>query len=343
MKKVNYLTVLSVISCIFVVVIHCNFAFFGFSYSRYWKTATILRSITYPAVPIFFMISGATLIDYKKRYDTKTFFIKRIKKVLIPFIAWGIIGLAYCLLMNDNGVKISDLSFKYILNGILNYKFQDVYWFFPVLLSIYLVIPVLANVQNKKKIFAYIAILYFVFECLYPFVNNVFKLGISIPIKIYILKGYLFYVVVGYLLHNIRLNKKYRYFFYLFGIVGFLLLAFGTMYLSLKHGKIVETFSGYLNVPCIMYAISIFIFIKSVSNKVLKNSYMSRFMEFFKKYTFSIYLLHNFVRHFLVVKFNISTISIIWRTVGIIPIIMLCIIITYLLRRIKYIRFIVPE
>ena len=90
-----YIQILSVFSCFSVVVLHVNGCFWTFSYERYWITANIMESIFYFAVPIFFMISGATLIDYRKRYSTKNFLKKRIMKTVVPFIIWSIIGVIW--------------------------------------------------------------------------------------------------------------------------------------------------------------------------------------------------------------------------------------------------------
>ena len=77
MGKKNYITALNVFAALAVVFLHTNKCFWRFSAERYWATANIIESFFYFAVPVFFMISGATLIDYRERYDTKTFFKKR--------------------------------------------------------------------------------------------------------------------------------------------------------------------------------------------------------------------------------------------------------------------------
>ena len=85
-EDTGYITLLSVISAVAVVIIHVNSDCFGNlgSDNRYWFGANIIECIVYFAVPIFFMISGATLIDYRDRYSTKEYFIKRIKRQLFP-------------------------------------------------------------------------------------------------------------------------------------------------------------------------------------------------------------------------------------------------------------------
>lgn len=73
-KDTRYITVLSVLSSLAVVFLHTNGCFWGgVGHNARWISANIIESLFYFAVPIFFMISGATLLDYRKRYDTKTF------------------------------------------------------------------------------------------------------------------------------------------------------------------------------------------------------------------------------------------------------------------------------
>lgn len=94
-KNYNYITVLSVISAFAVVLLHTNGCFWTFKREPYWFSANIIESVFYFAVPVFFMISGATLIDYRERYSTGTFLKKRFKKTVIPFFVWSIVGLVY--------------------------------------------------------------------------------------------------------------------------------------------------------------------------------------------------------------------------------------------------------
>ena len=84
-EKQEYITLLNVLSAFAVVVLHTNNCFWTFSTERYWKTANIIESVMYFAVPVFFMITGATLIDYKERYSTKEYFKKRFWKTMFPF------------------------------------------------------------------------------------------------------------------------------------------------------------------------------------------------------------------------------------------------------------------
>lgn len=85
-QKSESIMLMNVLSMLAVVYLHANNCFWTFSTERYWKSANIIEAGLYYAVPCFFMISGANLMDYRKRYDTKTFLVKRTKKTIIPYI-----------------------------------------------------------------------------------------------------------------------------------------------------------------------------------------------------------------------------------------------------------------
>ena len=184
-EKTQYISVLNAVSAIAVVMLHTNGCFWNFSRERYWITANMIGSVLYFAVPVFFMISGATLIDYKKRYNTKTFFQKRIRKTVIPFIAWSFIGIIFCISkFGGNSIEISQVfppNLHFIFSGILYTSIISFYWFFIPLFGIYLSLPLFASVEEseKKTVFIYLVILGFILNNLLPFLNTVF------PIELY--------------------------------------------------------------------------------------------------------------------------------------------------------------
>lgn len=72
-NKILYIDVLIVLSCISVVLLHANGIFWLHPNGALWISSNIIESVFYFAVPVFFMISGLTLIDYNKRYSTKIY------------------------------------------------------------------------------------------------------------------------------------------------------------------------------------------------------------------------------------------------------------------------------
>ena len=109
-NRIEYISLASVLSAIAVVYLHANGCFWNFSRERYWVTANILECLFYFAVPVFFMIPGATLLNFFERYDLKNYLLKRIHKTLIPYVAWSIIGIIFRYFYLKDITNISCIS-----------------------------------------------------------------------------------------------------------------------------------------------------------------------------------------------------------------------------------------
>lgn len=79
-KRIFYYDILNISACIGVIALHHNRCVHKFTPSSDWDAALIIEVLFFWAVPIFFMLTGATLMEYRKRYDTKTFFKRRISR-----------------------------------------------------------------------------------------------------------------------------------------------------------------------------------------------------------------------------------------------------------------------
>ena len=343
MKKKKYLSLINVISCIAVVFIHTNGCFWTFSTEGYWKTANIIECLFYFAVPCFFMITGATLMDYREKYTLKTYFQKRVKKTVIPFIFWSIIGIIYGIFVLKN-IDINNLNFKYLYNGVMNSTFVGVYWFFPPLFCLYLSIPLFAAVEKsaRKEVFTYLATVGFIVNVVIVLARNVWFSGYSWPVSLVAISGFLIYLVIGYLLCNIELSRKQRMLIYISAIAGFLIHCKGTYILSIEGGQIINTFKGYENAPCIMYSVGIFTWLRYNGDKIMENKGIDRIVNFIAPYTFGIYLLQYFIYTSMEMFFKINVQSIIYRLGAPFLIIPVCILIIWLIRKIPIIKHIVP-
>lgn len=337
-KKKEYITVLNTIAAIAVVFLHTNGCFWIFNKERYWITANIVESACIFAVPVFFMITGAKFIDYQDRYSTKVFFKKRFKKILIPFACWGIIALFYLVISKT--ITLSQINFNYVFNGLVNGSFVSLFWFFPALLCVYICIPLFASVKEEKRksVFSYLVILGFVLNSVIPFIINVFHLGIYVSYGVTVCSGFLLYVLIGYLLDKYDIKPINRIIIYLLGISGLLIQIIGTYKLSYEANMIVETFKGYNNVPCILYSVAVFLFVKEIGKKIKKLNITAKISD----YTFGIYLIHYFVISIITDTFGLNNHSIIYRLGMPFIVIPICILITFIIKKIPVIKRIIP-
>ena len=357
-SNIVYISVMNVIAAVSVVILHANVSFWLDRSKPYWATANVIESVFYFAVPVFFMLSGATLIDYQERYSTKEFFKKRVKKALIPFLAWSVVGLLWAhrkvlwaMLVGqpNNGLKWTFLS---VTDGIVNTKFRDIYWFFIPLFCIYLIIPLFASVNKEKrvKVFTYICAVALVINFVIPFGLSLLKRYAQIDFgwtyKIYVGFEYLYFVLVGYVIHKREIKLKFRLIIYALALVGLLTHILGT-YFETKadpNGYVVSFYKGYYNLPCVLYSTGIFLLVKQLAGRIKSQKAIKAF-GFLQGYTFPIYLIH---RYFLdVFEENLRLVkleraSLLYVLLATVLALILSILTTMLLRKIPVLRHIVP-
>lgn len=335
-----YISVLGVISSLAVIMLHINGCFWEFSTKPYWITANIIESVMYFAVPVFFMISGATLMDYRERYTTKEYFIKRIKKTLIPFVLWSVLGLVYEILRNR--ISLENLSLIDLGEMILNTQIIGIYWFFIPLFSIYMAIPLFSAVPSEKRkgVFSYLAVAGFVLNCLFPFLADVCEISYNGGLTIKVVAEYLLYTIVGFLLSEYDLQKN-RFIVYITGIFGLCIHAIGTYVLSVNAGSVVSTYKGYTNLPCVLYSVAIFVFVKEIVKRAEKFKIVQWIVSF-DKYTFSAYLMHYFLIDIMVRIFDVDTTGIIYRVGSPFIIFGICVLITKIVRKLPVGNYLLP-
>ena len=159
--------------------------------------------------------------------------------------------------------------------------------------------------------------------------------------------NYYLYFIIGYLIGNYSIRKRTRIVLYILGTIGFIMQLIPTYYLSINANHIVETFKGYYNLPCYLQSIAVFILIRQIYNKCQnrKNRIqlaIIRFSEWFRPYTFGIYLLHQLVLLGLLHFMDISQTSIWWRLIGPWLIIFISILLINLLRKIRIFKPLLP-
>ncbi len=342
MKDTRYITVLSVLASLAVVFLHANSCFWAFDTGSRWISANIIESLFYFAVPIFFMISGATLIDYRARYDTKTYVKKRVFKTLIPYLVWSFIWLI--ALTIDGQYKAEDFTFRFFVNGILNAGFSSTYWFFIPLFGCYAGIIVLSLIpeEHKQKTFLFLIIAGFITISFLPFILGFLSINFSNDLKIpFTGGGYLLFVVFGYYINKYDIKLVSRIVIYVLGVAGLLTHLLGTHFASYEAGYIISTYKGYTNVPSALYASAIFVFFRYVK-KGKAFDVTHKICKFISPMTFGIYLIHNLVLTFFIGKLPFDATNIYFRTFGVVGVYILCGFIVWCIQRIPFVKKILP-
>lgn len=336
-KRVIYFDLLNVSACIAVIALHCNEMVHTWSSGLNWRYALAIEVLFYWAVPVFFMLTGATCMSYRKRYSTSVFLKKRFKKTLIPFIFWNLAIYVYIVLFQGASV----LGPRTFINQILENKIESVYWFFFPLFSIYLSLPIISKLQDDMKTIRYALITSFVFSSLAPFTLP--ELGISWTenTTVFACSSYLSYVLLGYYLANNDIKKETRCCIYLLGIFAMAFRYLFTLYSSNSLGYVDKTYFDYSAFPAYLQAAAVFVFAKYFDSQCL-----SKFKNVLSKASscsFGVYLIHKPVLDFLIFQgMGVSTLSITLRTIGVPILYLSCALIVYVLKKIPVVKVIVP-
>ena len=347
-KYILYFDLLNIFACFAVVALHVNGAVHTFAKTRNWVSCMFIEALFYFAVPVFFMLTGATLMNYRKRYDTGAFFKKRIFKTFVPFIIWSIIGICWSIFYTK-GMKISDINTpaKFI-SAVINCKGMGIYWFFPALFSVYLTIPLFSLVDEdkrigKKGIFTYLILVYIVLNVLLPFVCRLMGIQWNSALNAVSCGGYVVWFLIGYLLANTDINKKFRILIYILGLIGFFMYFYLTVQNSFKTGKFDKTYAGYMNIPAMLMGTAVFVFFKYGKwNFIDKHEKAVRFVRNLSSASFGVYLIHYYLKDFSIRHFGIDPRSTLYRIVGTFIIYGLSVIIVRVIQKSPVIRKMVP-
>ena len=341
--RIGYVSLASTVSALAVVTLHANGIFWHFDKldPGVWASANIIESLFYFAVPVFFMISGTTLLDYRDRYDTATFFRKRIAKTVIPFVIWSLIGTAYVYLLKDGRSRFASLP--ELADALINTSVISIYWFFPILFLYYLTVPVFSAIppQLKMNVVAYAAITGVILNSAIPLLINALGLPLHWHYTFGLTTNMVSLALLGYVISRYGFSPRQRMALYLAGLGGLVAHAWGTYHLTMSSGSIAETFKGYENLPSVLYACAVFVFIKEAYAFVPVAAL--RVIAALARYSFPVYLMHWFVIDAVVRLFDPDQASLLFR-LGLPPLIYLAIIpIAWAIRRIPFLgRVLLP-
>lgn len=342
-KKVQYmyLSILNIVAGICVIFMHCNGIVHSYQNSRAWTEAMFVETIAYWAVPVFFMNSGATLLEYRKRYSTKIFIKKRLLKTGIPFLAWSLINLIWKVACGRIQWKWSLL---YLIDLIINCKIENVYWFFIPLFSIYLSIPIISILveEQYQNVLCYMMFLGVMTVSVFPLLCNLLGIQYNSSISFPLTGGYIIYILLGYWLSKMELKKVHRIMIYIFGIFCAILRFSSTVYMSRQTGELYKMFWGYTNLPCVGLAVAVFVFAKYFKwEKIINSEKKKKIVNELSASSFGIYLVHMIIINgFYILGVNVWGRA--WRVFGALFVYSIGLIIIQIMKKIPFVNKIVP-
>ncbi len=300
-RRVLYYDVLNVAACVAVILLHFNGLAHSYQPGLGYAQALLFECVFFWAVPVFYMLTGATLFGYRKRYDTKTFFKKRMVRTLVPFLAWSLIMLAWKVGTAQLQPPVGPRS---LVVMVLNTQIMDVYWFFIPLFMMYLAMPVLSLLEGSRyrKVLWYAVGVGFATTCVLPQMFSLFGMAYNGNLMFPLFSSWLLFPVLGYLLSTTDLSRAQRCALYVLAILA---TAFRFIVTFLTHGAnepAVSFLWSYLSFPGVLIGAAVFVFAKQVDwGKVIAGEKRAGALARLSGCSFGVYLIHMVVFHYFVV------------------------------------------
>lgn len=342
-KRFVYIDIINIIATFFVLVLHSSQAYFSASInSPVFMQTKIIQTVFIPAVLLFFMISGAMLLDYRGRQTTRTFFEKRLARVFIPFIIWSILWYIFDTrwTASPGPIKHNYPSIFDFINGLLTNNINNIFWFFYVILALYLVTPIFSMLAMQKKynlMFGIVCVYFFINGILIYF-NSILKINVDLsnidqPI---ISSSYLGYFIIGFLIHKGYFKRNHENLLMVLGgisLIGSLVL--GIMQPSLK-------LTSTTGMVTFMYSIGLFIGIKRIVESMKFHTNLITKLSLIASTNLGVYLIHPFFIRVLDKLLNVNEFSLIHIYLFPFVVYFLCAITVLIVKKIPFLKVIFP-
>jgi len=252
-----------------------------------WIIADIYGGMARIAVPLFFMISGYLLLPRSE--SLRDFYLKRMPKILIPFVVWSLIYLGWYCGNHPNTCTPGVIWDLLLVQGTYYHL-----WFLYSLLSIYLILPVLRLMirpDTDRKILWYLILLWLIFQPLLTIAHKFWNF--SIKLNAPLATGFVCYFVLGYLLGEITLTRARSILSSAIWVSGTLITILGTYLFTRNSGNFDGFFYDLVSLNVILASGAVFLLFRWVSErKPFTSPDFQATMRTVATSTFGIYLIH---------------------------------------------------
>lgn len=284
-SPIFFIDVLRCIAAFAVVIIHVLGPFrkmYGHIPQSDWLAAITFNGLTRWAVPLFIMISGALLLSSKRPFQCKYYVKNRLKKVVVPFIAWTVIYAC----INGYSFELGVWSYQDSIQMLRHSPTKPTWyhlWFFYDFIPLYFLVPFLSLLLAKFNK-EYVQLLLLTYAGL--FTMKWFGVKSVILMNIVLYSGYL--VLGWYLL--LRDNSKQLRLWVVSGCCMLVLNVLGTWTIAEMKGAYSSFYMGYKTLNTALIAGMIFVVAQTYAHKITGK--LRSILSGISRYSLGIFLIH---------------------------------------------------
>lgn len=342
MKRYHYITLLRILAMFSVIALHTILppvTYYADVYtSLELKLSVLLLNIfRIYAVPIFFMISGALMLNPDKEITVE----KCIKKAMRIIILLVVVGTIFALM--EKVTVNHDFKIHYLFEAFF-YMLADKswahLWYLYVLIGLYIITPCLRKIiENNGG--GYLCIILVIFNFLIPFVNEFGKLFLSsygwegLAFNTPFVGSAITYFVLGWLFTTERI--RFRNIHAISILCVLLLYEFFAVFVLHLFTDSTISFWDINTIPGVLFSVSVF----SLFYNNFQNGTDSKFQIILSENSYGIYIFHAVFTNifYQVIKLNPQKINIFIMWISVFSLTsILSFLLTYILRKIPIIK-----
>ncbi len=266
--------VIRIVASLMIVMIHVSAFVLTLcpdSGSIAYMIGNFFNGLSRAGTPLFLMLSGALLMDENKPFNTREFYKKSFRDICFLLIFWLVVYACFYTfiipLIQGNTIDLHRSKlYLFVLPGG-HYKHL---WYMYMLIGTYISVPVLrlfVKKDNKKYILGIIIlsliVQFFVQTVKVLARDKSFMLSDYIDLfHIEYAKGYLFYILVGWYLSQIKLEKRTEIILISVGMISMLFIIVGVQLFAGEIPLIRDYISEMNTLPAALYGIGLFTLIQ---------------------------------------------------------------------------------
>lgn len=241
-----------------VVVIHACGSFFnkyGTIAEGDWLSVNFLDSLVRCSVPLFVMLSGALLLKRDTGLAVIPEIIRRISKVLIPLILWGVSYLFYVSYFSGESIKWRSLLTQPPMYHL---------WFVYMIIGIYFLLPVFQAIFqaiiNRRDLQIYLLAIWAVMTC-GPIYQSMPLLNLMQQTSLF---GYGGYFILGGVIASSSFDRVIAPVWAAIYLVGVAVTFFLTSQSSKQANQLIETAYLYFSLNVVVSSVAAFVLISKI-------------------------------------------------------------------------------
>ncbi|HVW97420.1 MAG TPA: acyltransferase family protein [Mucilaginibacter sp.] len=296
-KNIGWISSLRLVALFAVIILHTTsplLMLYGKATKADWLMADFINATVRFAVPVFVMITGALLLHREE--DTFLFLRKRLGRIVMPFLFWSLVYIAYSWYNEDLTFTQNIWTNIRMVLHVLKVGSSYHLWYVYMLIGLYFFIPVIGKFvrqASRKELLYFLVIWFGIMLTTQPYL-----IRYSPAIDMHYFAGFAGYLVLGHYLAftNFKIPhlRLWITLLFLLCIAG---IGFGSLAIAGNPGWPGTMFFEPLSPPVVMLAAAIFMLFKLSRKKA--RPFLARIRDFTGNYSYGIYLAHALILYLL--------------------------------------------